>query len=109
MVHFLNAFCYGNEAFPKGSSYNETVSLLVVFHLPYSKYKVVKICFYLCQNQNFSLVSPSCRSCSTRGVCVALVSSFVSQSCRSGTRVVIRLDQLMTSLLILTIFGKNIK
>ena len=72
VVHFLNAFWHGNETFPKGSSQYEIVPLLVVFHLPYSKYKGVKICFYSCryQNQNFSLVSHSCRQCSTR---VALV------------------------------------
>ena len=55
----------------------EIVPLLVVFHLPYGKYKGVKICFYSCryQIQTFSLVSHLCRSCSTR---VALV----SHSCR---------------------------
>ena len=72
-MHFLNAFWHGNETFPKESSYYETVPLLAVFHLPYSKYKGVKICVYPCryQNQNFSVVSHSCRSCITR---VALVS-----------------------------------
>ena len=75
VVHFLNAFWHGNETFPKGSSQNEIVPLLVVFHLPYSKYNGVKICFYSCghQNQNFSLVSHSCLSCSTRVVRGALV------------------------------------
>ena len=79
VVHFSNAFWHGNEAFPKVSSQNEIVPLLVIFHLPYSKYRGVKICFYLCryQNQNVSLVSHSCRSCSTR---VALA-SFVQHSC----------------------------
>ena len=78
-VRFLNAFWHGKETFPKSNSQNEIVPLLIVFHLPYSKYKGVKICFYSCryQNQNFSLVSRSCRSCSTR---VALV-SLVQQSC----------------------------
>ena len=73
VVHFSNAFSYGEEAFPKVSSQNEIVPLLVIFHLPYSKYRDVKICFYSCryQNQKFSLVSHSCRLCSTR---VALVS-----------------------------------
>ena len=86
VVHFLNAFWHGNETFPKGSSQYEIVPLLVVFHLPYSKYKGVKICFYSCryQNQNFSLVSHLCRSCSTR---VALV-SFVQHSCRTRVRLV---------------------
>ena len=78
VVHFLNAFWHGNETIPKVSSQNETVRLVVVFHLPYSKYKGVKISFYSCRyrHQNFSLVSHSCRSCSTR---VALV----LQSCCS--------------------------
>ena len=58
----------------------EIVPLLVVFHLPYSKYEGVKICFYSCryQNQTFSLLSHTCSSCSTRVVLVSLV----SQSCR---------------------------
>ena len=79
----------------------EIVPLLVVFHLPYSKYKVVKICFYSCryQNQTFSLVSHSRRSCST---CIALV-SFLQHSCR--TRVVcVSLESLMSQ-----IFGKQLK
>ena len=79
----------------EGSSQNEIFPLLVVFHLPYSKYKGVKICFhsYHCQNQNFSLVSHSCRFCGTHValeslvqhsccICIALVSLV------SGTRVV---------------------
>ena len=79
VVHFSNALWHGYEAFPKVSSQNEIVPLLVIFHLPYSKYRSVKICFYSCryQNQNFSLVSHSCRSCST---CVVFV-SFVQHSC----------------------------
>ena len=73
VVNFLNAIWHGNEALPKGSSKNEVARLLVIFYLPYSKYRGVKICFYSCryQNQSFSLFSHSCRSCSTR---VALVS-----------------------------------
>ena len=80
MVQFLNAFWHGNEIFPKGSFQYEIVPLLVVFHLPYSKYKGVKIRFYPCryQNQNFSVESHMCRLCST---CVALV-LLVSHSCR---------------------------
>ena len=56
---------------------------LVIIHLPYSKYRGVKICFYLCryQNQNFSLVSHLCRSCST---CVSLV---LHSCCSCRTRV----------------------
>ena len=79
VVHFLNALWHGKETFPKSNSQNEIVPLLLVFHLPYSEYKCAKICFYSCcyQNQNFSLVSYSCRSCSTR---VALA-SLVQHSC----------------------------
>ena len=92
VVHFSNAFWHGNKAFPKVSSQNGIVPLLVIFHLPYSKHRGVKICFYSCcyQNLNFSLVSHLCRS---RAVRVALVSqsccsfstgvALVSQSCRS--------------------------
>ena len=96
VVHFLNAFWHGKETFPKSNSYNESAPLLIVFYLPYSKYKGMKICFYSCcyQNQNFSLVSHSCRLCRTRvalmslvqhlcRTCVALV-SLVSHSCRSS-------------------------
>ena len=62
VVHFSNAFCHGNEAFLKGSPQNEIVLLLTIFHLPHSKYRGAKMCFYSCcyQNQN---------SC----VCVALM------------------------------------
>ena len=42
----LNAFLHENEAFSRDSSPNEIVGLLVVFHLPYSKNKDVKLCFY---------------------------------------------------------------
>ena len=55
----------------------EIVPLLVVLHLPYSKYKGVKICFYSSryQNQNFPLVQHSCRNSSRIRVArVALVS-----------------------------------
>ena len=104
--HFLNAFWHGNETFPKGSSQYEIVPLLVVFVLPYSKYKCVEICFYPCRykNQYFSLVSHSCRLCSTRVALVSLVShscyirvarvTLVSHSCRSCLALVlkIRLD-----------------
>ena len=100
VVHFSIAFWYVNEVFPKDSSQNETVRLIVIFHLPYSKYKGVKICFYSCryQNQNFAVVLHSCLSCSTR---VALV----SQSCHiCVTRVALvshsrwKLDQIVHSL-----------
>ena len=79
VVHFLNAFWHGKETFTKSNSQNGFFFLLIVFHLPYSKYKGVKIYFYSCryENQNFSLVSHSCCSCSTR---VAPV-SFMQHSC----------------------------
>ena len=98
VVHFSYAFWHGNEAFPRISSQNEIVPLLVIFHLPYRKYRGVKICFYLCryQNQSFSLVSFVQHSCHTLVVRVAVVShlcrirvasvTFVSRV--SGTRVV---------------------
>ena len=78
----VNAFWLGNEASPKDSSQNDIVPLLVAFHLPYSKYKGKKISFYLCsyQDQNFSLASHSCCSCSTRVAIVSFV-SLVSHSC----------------------------
>ena len=81
VVQFLNAFRHGKETFPKSSSQNEIVPLLIVFHLPYSKYKDVKICFYSCrhQKQNFSPVSHSCRSCSAHAALVSLVQN----SCRT--------------------------
>ena len=74
-MHLLNEFWYGKDTFPKSSSYNEIVLLLIDFYLPYSKYKGVKTCFYLCryQNQKFSLVSHSCHSYSTRVALVLLV------------------------------------
>ena len=93
-VHFLNTFWHGNETFPKGSSQNEIVPLLVFFHLPYSKYKGVKIFLSvpLSKSEFFiraALVSFVQYSCRTR---VALVShlchtriarvSLVSHSCR---------------------------
>ena len=88
MVHFLNAFWHGKETFPKSSSQNEITPLLIVIHLPYSKCKGLKMCFYLCRYKIkifhscrtsvvlVALVSHSCRQCSNR---VAVV----SHSCRS--------------------------
>ena len=66
---------------PKGSSQNQVVRLLVIFHLPYIKCMGVKICFYSChyQNQNFSLVLHSCRSCRNR----AALASFIQHSCHA--------------------------
>ena len=87
VVHFLNAFWHGNETFSKGSSQHEIVPLFIVFHLPYSKYTDVRRCFYPCryQNPNFSLMSHSCLSCSTR---VAFM-SFVQYSCRTCVALVL--------------------
>ena len=73
VMHFSNALCHVNEAFPKSNSWNQIAPVFVIFHLSYSKYRGVKICFYSCryQNQNFLLLSHSCCSYSTR---VALLS-----------------------------------
>ena len=81
VLHFSNAFWRGNKAFPKGSSWNEIVPLFVIFHVPCSKYRSVEVCSHSCryQNQNFSLVSHTCPSCSTRVARVARV-SIVSHS-----------------------------
>ena len=81
VVHFSNAFQYGNEAFTKVSSQNKIVTLLPIFHMPHSKYRGVKIHFYSCryQNQNVSLVTHSYRSCSTFAGLVL----FVSHLCRT--------------------------
>ena len=110
VVHFSNVIWHGNEALTKGISKNEFVPLLLIFHLQYSKYRGVKICFYLCHYQNQSapivlhlcvvhvvlvlhsylscsiriaLVLHSCCSCLTHVVCVALV---LHSSCTRVTR-----------------------
>ena len=61
VVHFSNALWHGKEVLPNGSTYNGISPLLVIFYLPCSKYRGVKIYFYSCryQHQNFSLVSQS--------------------------------------------------
>ena len=82
VVHFLNAFWHGKETFPKSSSQNEIVPLLIVFHLPYSKYKGVKMFLLVSLSKSkfftraalVSLVQHSCY------ICVTLV-SLVSHSC----------------------------
>ena len=86
VVHFSNPFWHRNEAFPKVSSQNGIVPLFEIFHLPYSKYMGVKIYFHshCYENQNFSLVQHSCRSCSTH---VALVSLMSYSFCTRVTRV----------------------
>ena len=80
VAHFLNAVWHGKEIFPKSSSQNEIVLLLIVFHLPYSKYKGVKICFYSCRYKIKMF-----RSCRTRVVRVA----FVSHLCRTSVALVL--------------------
>ena len=99
VVHFSNAFWHGNEAFPKGSSWNEIVPLLIIFHLPYSTYRgrgggentFMKICVkfvllvqHSCNTRVFCvpLVSHLYRSCLTRVSHVALVSHSCC-SCRA--------------------------
>ena len=69
VVHFSNAFWHGNEAFLKGSSQNEIAPLLVIFHLPYSKCRGVKICFFTCAVIKIKIFHP----CRTHVVRVALV------------------------------------
>ena len=68
-AHFLSAFWHRKETFPESSSQNEIVPLLIVFQLPYSKYKGVKICFYSCHCKIKIF-----RSCRTLVVSVAFVS-----------------------------------
>ena len=115
LVQFLNVFRHGKETFPKSSSQNEIVPLLVVFHLPYSKYKGVKICLYPCryQNQSLSLVSHSCRSCNTRVplvspscciriACVALVLLV------SGTRAVNQTRSFLIELKMVKLYSKKL-
>ena len=77
VVHFLNAFWHGNEAFPKGSFQNEIVPLLVVFLLLYSKHKGVIMCFYQCRYFVFTSVVIKIRifhSCRIRVALVSLLS-----------------------------------
>ena len=100
VVHFSSTFWHWNKAFPQVSSQNVVVPVLLIFPMPYSKYRGVKICFYSCryQNQNFSLVSRSCRSCSTRVELVSLVSHSDSSCCTCVARVwhsCCKLDQII--------------
>ena len=92
VMRLLNAFWHGNERFPKISSEDKIVPLLVVFLFPYSKYKGVKICFYQCryQNQNFSHMSHSCHYCS---IGIAVV-SFVQHSCYTCVGLVLLVSHL---------------
>ena len=78
-VHFLNAFWHGQETFPKSSSQNVIVLLLIVFHLPHSKYKGLKMFLLvpLSKSKFFTCVTLVSFVCSTR---VALV-SLVQHSC----------------------------
>ena len=109
VVHFLNALWHVKETFPKGSSQNENVPLLIVFHLPYSKYKMVKIGFCLCSTRVslVPLVLHSCCSCLTH---VALVLHLCRQYCTgvalvslvSDTRVINQTRCFLTTLCILS-------
>ena len=96
VVHCLNAFWYGNEVFPKSSSQNEVARLLVIFHLPYSKCRGVKMFLFvsLPKSKFFTRVAVlhSCRLYRTRVAFVSLV---------SGARVVNQ-----TRSLLLDILGK---
>ena len=82
VVHFLNAFCYGKEIFPKRNSQNEIAPLLIAFHLPYSKYKGVKMFLLVSLSKSkfftrvalVSFVQHSCRQCSSHVAPVSLVS-----------------------------------
>ena len=104
VVHFFNVFLHGKETFPKSNSWNGIVPLLIIFHLPYGKYKGVKICFYSCryQNQNFLLILHSCRWCSTRvalvshlcHTCVTRLSLVLHSCCQGRTRVAFVLPML---------------
>ena len=40
------------QGISKGRPQNEIVPLLGIFHVPYSKYRGVKICFHSCRHQN---------------------------------------------------------
>ena len=101
VMQFSNVFWHGNKAFPKVSFQNEIVPLLVIFHLPYSKYRGAKICFYSCRYQNFSLVSHLCRA---RVVSVSLV---LHSCCTRVARVwhsCCKLNQILARLQVFLIF-----
>ena len=111
VAHFLNVFWHGNESFSKGSSQNEVVRLLVIFHLPYSKCRGVKNVFtqviikikifhsrytrvfhvavmlHLCCScstrvTRVSLALHSCHLCCTRVLFVSLVSHSCYLCCK---------------------------
>ena len=104
VAHFLSAFWHRKETFPKCSSQNEIVPLLIVFHLPYSKYKDVKICFYscCCKIKIF-------RSCRTRVVSVAFVSHlralvpYSYRQCHTGVAFVLLVSHSLRSCLALVL------
>ena len=100
LVHFLNAFCHGNETFRKGSSQPEIIPLIVVFHLPYSKYNGVKMFLPVSLSKSkffthIALVSFVQHSCRIRALvsqlCCIRVASVALVSLVSGTR---KLDQI---------------
>ena len=109
MAHFLNAFWHGKKKFPESKFQNEIVPFLIVFHLPYSKYKGVKMCFYSCRYKikifrsfrtRFVSVTFVAHSCLQRRTCVALVSHSCCQCCIRVARVwhsCCKLDQIVRS------------
>ena len=100
-----NAFWYGKNTYPKGSSQKEIIFLPVTFYLPYSNYRCIKISFYSCcyQNQNVSLVSYSCRSCSS---CVAVV-PLVPHSCCTHVARVALVSLVLSLILSLLLFSSK--
>ena len=87
VVHFSNAFSYGNEAFAKVSSQNEIVPLLVIFHFSYCENMFLLVSLskskFLTRVALVSLVQHSCRSCLTRVASVTLLSHLCC-SCRTS-------------------------
>ena len=76
LVHFSNVFWHGNEAFPKGNSQNEIISLLVIQLIQgcekmLSLVSLSKSKFFT----RFALVLFVQHSCNTRVVRVALTSN----------------------------------
>ena len=112
VVHFLNAFWHGNEAFLKGSSQNEIAPLLVIFHTCHIvnvgvlKYvftcAVIKIkIFHPCRTRvvRVALVLHHCHIHVARVACVSLVSGArVVNQTRSANCVFISIIQLIVDL-----------
>ena len=95
VVHFPNTFSQRNKAFTKGSSQNEIVPLLVIFHLPYSKYRGVKIVFtrvvieikiFHSRRLCSTCVALMQLVCGNRVCCCKLDQSYVLRNCRKISR-----------------------